>query len=120
MVPPMTEIRPATAGEMSHAVAAIVAAFLTDPLARFAWPSPDEYFRAMPQAVRAFANASIEHGTAYVSGNFCGTAIWLPPGVHPDGEALERLLSSTATPGHREDVLATFAEMERSHPDQPH
>src|SRR5262249_49007141 len=66
MIRPSTEIRSATPDEMSEAIAAIVAAFLTDPVARFALPSPHAYFRGMPLATREFAGGSFEHGTAYV------------------------------------------------------
>ncbi len=52
MAGPSIEIRSATRDEMPEAVAAIVAAFVTDPLARFAWPSPHGYLRAMPLATR--------------------------------------------------------------------
>ena len=47
-----TEVRNATPDEMSQAVAAIVAAFITDPVARFAWSSPYDYLRACPLADR--------------------------------------------------------------------
>ena len=120
MIRSSTEIRSATPDEMSHAVAAIVAAFLTDPLARFAWPSPHDHLRAMPLAAREFAGGSFEHGTAYVSADFCGTALWLPPGVHPNGEALEGVFRDTAKPEHLDDLLATFEKMEQWHPDEPH
>lgn len=117
---PSTEIHSAIPDEMPHAVAAIVAAFLTDPLARFAWPSPHDHLRAMPLAAHEFAGRSFEHGTAYVSADFCGTALWLPPGVHPNGEALERVFRDTAKPEHLDDLLATFETMEQWHPDEPH
>jgi ribosomal protein S18 acetylase RimI-like enzyme len=120
MIRPPTEIRSATAGEMPQAVAAIAAAFLTDPLARFAWPIPHDHLRGMALAAHEFAGASFEHGTAYVSADFCGTALWLPPGVHPNGEALERVFRDTATPAHLGDLLTTFEEMEESHPKEPH
>jgi|SRR5882724_1114173 len=94
------EIRNATREEMSQTVSTIVAAFITDPLARFAWPSPHEYLRAMPLATREFAGGSFEHGAACVSGDFCGAALWLPPGVHPNAEALERVFRETAKPEH--------------------
>ena len=71
MTHPPTEIRSATPAELSRVVSAIVAAFLTDPLARFAWPSPHDHLRAMPLATREFAGGSFEHGTAYVSADFC-------------------------------------------------
>jgi GNAT superfamily N-acetyltransferase len=120
MIRPSTEVRSATSDEMPQAVAAIVAAFLTDPIARFAWPSPHDHFRGMPLATREFAGESFEHGTAYVSADFCGTALWLPPGVHPDGDALERVFRDTAKPEHLDDLLATFEKMGEWHPDEPH
>ena len=83
MMRPSTEVRSATPDEMPRAIAAVVAAFRTDPVARFAWPSPHDHLRTMPLATREFASKSFEYGTAYVSADFCGTALWLPPGRHP-------------------------------------
>jgi hypothetical protein len=60
---PTTEVRGATPDEMPRAIAAIVAAFLTDPIARFAWPSPHDHLRAMPLATREFASDSFDYGT---------------------------------------------------------
>jgi ribosomal protein S18 acetylase RimI-like enzyme len=74
----------------------------------------------MPLATREFAGGSFEHGTAYVSADFRGTALWLPPGVNPNGEALERVFRDTARADHLADLLATFDEMEQRHPDEPH
>jgi GNAT superfamily N-acetyltransferase len=113
-------IRSATSEEMPRAVAAIVAAFLTDPPARFAWPSPHDYLMAMPVATREFAGTCFEHGTAYVTDDFCGAALWLPPGVQPDGEALERVFRDTAKREHLDDLLATFEKMDQSHPREAH
>jgi hypothetical protein len=67
MAGPQVEIRSATAEEMPHVVATIVAAFITDPIARFAWLSPHDHLRGMPRAAREFGGGSFEHGTAYVS-----------------------------------------------------
>ena len=120
MLHPRTEVRSATADEMPRAVAAIVAAFLTDPVARFAWPSPHDHLRSMALATNEFAGGSFVHGTAYVSADFCGTALWLPPGIHPNGEALEKIFRETAKPEHLDDVLGTFERMEQSHPPEPH
>ena len=117
---PSFDIRAAMRDEMPQAVASIVAAFITDPIARFAWPAPYDYLRAMPLATREFAGGSVEHDTAFVSDDCCGVAFWFPPGAHPDGEALERVFRETAKPEHLEDLLATFEKMEQSHPDAPH
>jgi hypothetical protein len=58
------EVRAAGQDEMAQTVACIVAAFITDPLGRFAWPSPHQYLEAMPLAARAFGGPSFEHGSA--------------------------------------------------------
>ena len=120
MIRPSTEIRSASADEMPHAVAAIVAAFAIDPAARFAWPAARDYLEAMPLAIREFAGACFEHGTAYISADLCGTALWLPPGTQPNGDALEKVFRDTAKPEHLDDLLATFEQMDRSHPKEAH
>ena len=63
MLHPRTEVRSATADEMPRAVAAIVAAFLTDPVTRFAWPSPHDHLRSMALATNEFAGGSFVHVT---------------------------------------------------------
>ena len=120
MIGPATQIRSATPDEMPHGVAAIVAAFLIDPTARFAWPTARAYLEAMPLAIHAFADTCVEHGTAYVSVDFCGAALWLPPGVQPNGGALENVFRDTAKPEHLDDLLATFEKMDQSHPTEAH
>jgi GNAT superfamily N-acetyltransferase len=117
---PSTEVRSATLDEMPQAIATIVAAFIADPVARFAWPTAHAYLEAMPPATRAFSGGSFERGTAYVSPGFRGAALWLPPGVTPDGETMEKIFRDTAEPGHMDDLMATFAKMEQCHPREAH
>lgn len=119
MAGPSIDIRVATQIEMPPAVGSLVAAFITDPLARFAWPAAHDHLSSMPLAIREFAGGSFEHGTAYVSDDFGGVALWLPPGVHPDGEALEKVFRDTARPDHLEDLLGTFEQMAQWHPEEP-
>jgi len=114
------EIRSARPEEIPQTVACIVAAFITDPIGRFAWPSPHQYFEAMPLATDKFAGASFEHGTADVAGDFGGAGLWLPPEVHPDGEGLEKVFRDTAKPEHMDDLLATFGKMDEWHPEERH
>ena len=98
MAGPRIDIRTANADERPEVVASIVAAFISDPIARFAWPSVHDYLRDMPRATNEFAGGSFEHGAASIASDFSGAALWLPPGVHPDGEALEKVFRATATP----------------------
>ena len=67
MAGPLIEIRSATPDEMPEVVASIVAAFITDPVSRFACPSPYDYLRAMPLATRAFGGGSFELGDLAVT-----------------------------------------------------
>jgi len=106
--------------EMPQVVSTIVAAFITDPFARFVWPSPHEYLRSGPLFIREFAGGSFERGSAYVSADFSGAALWLPPGVYPNGDALEKVVRDTAQPERLDEVLLTLQGMEQSHPQEPH
>jgi len=56
----------------------------------------------------------------YVSDDLSGVALWLPPGVHADGEGREKVFRNNATPEHVDDLLVTSERMEQSHPDPPH
>jgi len=120
MTGPSIEIRSAGLDEIPQTVACIVAAFITDPISRFAWPSPHQHLEFMPLLTRTFAGRSFEHGTADVTAEFCGAGLWLPPGVHPDGDALERVFRDTAKPEHLDDLLATLEKMDEWHPDEDH
>ena len=120
MAHPSTEVRTARPGDMQHAVAAIVSAFLIDPAARFAWPVAHDYLAAMPLAIHQFAGACFQHDTVFISTDLCGTALWLPPGVQPDAAALEKVFRDTVKPGHLDDLLATFEKMDQSHPKEAH
>ena len=119
MAGPRFEVRSATADEQPRAIASVVAAFVADPLARFALPSPHEYLRAMPDAIRMFAGRSFENRSAFVSEDLTGAALWLPPGVEPDAEALEKLFRETVAADRLDDLLGTFEKMGQSHPEDP-
>jgi ribosomal protein S18 acetylase RimI-like enzyme len=120
MIRPPAEIRSATSDELPHVVAVIAGAFLIDPTARFAWPVARDYLNAMPLAIDAFAGACFGQGTAYISADLRGAALWLRPRVQPNGEALEKVFRETAKPEHLDDLLATFEKMDQSHPKEAH
>jgi GNAT superfamily N-acetyltransferase len=104
----------------SAAVATIVLAFAADPVARWTWPGSQQYLAAMPRLVRAFGGKAFTHGGAHCVGAYAGAALWLPPGVEPDEEALGEVLQDTVEPSQFEAVVATFSEMAKYHPHEPH
>lgn len=110
----------ASIDDRASAIATIVAAFVTDPLARFAWATPARYLDGMPRVVAEFAGGSFRSESAYVKDDFSGAALWMPSSVSPNDEVLEKAFRETCTPGRLDDVLATFDGMARFHPDEPH
>ncbi len=102
------------------AFAVIVAAFVTDPAARWSWPRADAYLRNMPVLARAFGGKSFALATAYGIGRFAGVALWLPPGVPSDEKALGTLIERTAPASIQQDVAVVFDKMARFHPHEPH
>jgi ribosomal protein S18 acetylase RimI-like enzyme len=49
-----------------------------------------------------------------------GAALWLPPGVAPDGERLVALINEHAPASIRPDTESVFEQMDRFHPKEPH
>ncbi len=120
MAGPSIALRSAEASEFDAAVSCVVAAFLTDPIARFVFPSPHDFLRYFPAVVRGVAGASVASGSAYVSPDFCAAALWLPPGAGSDGDGLGRLMREAIAPERRAEVFGLMEEMEKHHPHEPH
>ena len=119
---PMTSIavRPAVRDEESAVSAVIGLAFASDPMARWSLKDAQTYLAVMPDVIRAFGAAAYDSDSAYVSDDFGGAALWLPPGVEPDIEVLDRLITTNADPAILPDVEAVFTSMARYHPEVPH
>jgi ribosomal protein S18 acetylase RimI-like enzyme len=113
-------ITPVTVAEQPPTVASIVLAFASDPLVRWIWSDAGAYLTHMPALIDAFAGASFHHGTAYATPDRSGAALWLPPGVEPDHEAMGALVGSTAAPEVLADLPALGAQMAHHHPAEPH
>lgn len=116
-VPAVHRINEASA---DAAYAAIVLAFVNDPAARWSWPEADAYLRNMPLLARAFASRSFGLGTAYGVDGLAGVALWLPPNVSADEEALGDLIARTAPASIQQDAAAVFEQMASFHPREPH
>ena len=113
-------IATATPSEQQRVVATLVMAFSSDPIARWVWPEPDRYLTYFPEFVALFGGGALEHGTAYCADDFAAASLWLSPGVHPDGEALDESLRRSVAEGDQEKVFAFFEQMGVHHPTEPH
>jgi ribosomal protein S18 acetylase RimI-like enzyme len=102
------------------AFAVIVLAFAADPAARWSWPRSEDYLRNMPLLSHAFGAKSFGLGTADAIDGLAGVALWLPPGVKSDEEALGTLFERTAPASIQQDLARVFEQMANFHPHEPH
>jgi GNAT superfamily N-acetyltransferase len=115
-----SDVRSASsASEQQAVVAVITLAFSTDPMTRWTFPDPVTYLMVMPQLARAFGGNGFAHGSAHLAGDGAAAAMWLPPGVHADGERLTALTGEHAPRERRGDMERVFAQMETYHPSEP-
>jgi ribosomal protein S18 acetylase RimI-like enzyme len=113
-------VRSASRDEERTVSALITLAFATDPMARWSLRDPQAYLVVMPELIRAFGAAAYDSDSAYLSEDGGGAAMWLPPGVEPDIETLDRLIRENADPAILSDVEGIFDAMARYHPEEPH
>lgn len=118
--PQRWEVRAIQPSEVDRAVSVQVMAFSADPTIRALWPEPNAYLRHFPDLVMAFGGGAFSHGSAHVLEPFLGAALWLPPGVSPDGPALEKLIRETVAEPSRSQFLAVVEQMDACHPPHTH
>ena len=117
MKPP---IAAATAAQEEQVIAVLLEAFSADPACRWAWPDSERFRTSFPEFVRALAGPAFGLGTAYTIGDGAGAALWLPPGVHSNEQALVALFERTVAGPDQETMFAVFEQMTSFHPAAPH
>jgi ribosomal protein S18 acetylase RimI-like enzyme len=114
------KINTVTPANTDRAVGTIVLAFSADPVARWFYPDPHQYLLHLPSFVHAFAGKAFEHKSAYYVDGYLGAALWLPPDVHPDQDALVPLLQRSIPEESQQEIFAFIEQMDSSHPSEPH
>ena len=112
------QVRSAEDTDKQQLLATILLGFSMDPFVRFFWPKAGDYLNCT-QAFDAFGGGAIANGTAYVTDNFEGVALWFPPGSGPDEERFVAILEATARQEVLEDGFRVFESMGEYHPDEP-
>lgn len=105
--------------ENERAIATIVTAFSGDRILRWVFPDPQQYLTYAPEFVRRFCGRAFEGQSAFAVEGFKGAALWLRPGVDPDGEGVEELLQRAVPKTDQQKVFAFFEEMDKHHPHEP-
>jgi GNAT superfamily N-acetyltransferase len=106
--------------EVNHAIATLVLAFGTDPVARWMYDDPHQYLLHIPRLFHALGTRSFEAGAAQRSGDGFAVALWLPPGVHSDDGPLEAIITESIAGEKQADVGAVFERTEHYRPTEPH
>jgi GNAT superfamily N-acetyltransferase len=117
---PKPAVHIATVADEQPVFAPIVLAFASDPAVRWMYPDTHQYRTFFPGFARAFGGKAVSHGSAYHTDGFHGAALWLPPGVEPDEEALIPLLSETVAQDLQPEVFGLLEQMSSFHPSVPH
>jgi ribosomal protein S18 acetylase RimI-like enzyme len=110
----------AKASDKNQVIATIALAFSSDPAGRYLYPDPHQFFSHFPEFVRIFGGKAFDYGTASYIDGFTGAALWYPPGVHPDEDALASQLLRTVPENMQEEMFAVFEQQASYHPSEPH
>lgn len=114
------KVVPAHTADYDRAIASLVAAFTADPVMRWMFPDSKQYFDYFPLVLKHFAGGAFGHSSAYRSDDFKGAALWLPPGVGPDEEALGAVLQEGVSAELQEEVFAVLEQVGAGHPEETH
>src|SRR6266404_199827 len=106
--------------DMEPLISVMVLAFAADPIARWMYGDAQRYLACFGRFIRAFAGKAFSSQTAWcIEVNLRG-ALWLPPGVKPDEDAIAAILDESLPRDVMADVNAMFGEMAAYHPCNPH
>ncbi len=113
-------VHTATPQDGQKVVDVIVLAFSSDPVVRWFYPDAHQFLTNFSAFTRGFGGEGIALGSAYYTEGFHGAALWLPPGVHSDEDALMPLIRSTIDERIQEDLFGILERLEIYHPSEPH
>lgn len=114
------EIRLAEASEKDAVLDTLTLAFSTDPCVRYTFATPQAFLNGFRAFATAMGGAGLDHGSAWVAGDGAAAALWLPPDVESDSEAMLQVVLAAIAP-ERLGVIAEVGEtMRQHHPHEPH
>lgn len=111
---------PAHPDDYDRSIASLVAAFIADPFIRWMFPDSKQYLDYFPLVLKYFAGGAFEHSSAYRSDDFKAAALWLPPGISPDEEALSGVMQEGVAAELQEEVFAVLEQVGAGHPEAAH
>lgn len=114
------QVRPAGPDDHDSLLNVLMLAFSNDPCMRWTFRKPDVFLAAFKPFVTEMG-AGLNHDGLFLTEDGCAGALWLPPGVEQNGEAIgaviDRFVPDHPNPQAGEQI---GQEMHRFHPHEPH
>ena len=107
-------------GEEQRALDVLVTAFTVDPVIRWMYPDATGYLLSFPAFLRAFGGKAFSSQTVWRLGEFEAVALWFPPHVEPDGDAVNAEVTHSVARDQHVDLFAVLEQMDAAHPTFPH
>ncbi len=107
-------------GEEQRALDVLVTAFTGDPVIRWLYPDATGYLTHFPAFLRAFGGKAFTSQTVWRLGEFEAVALWFPPHVEPDGDAVFAEIKQSVAPDQHADIFVVLEQMDAAHPTFPH
>lgn len=106
--------------EQKYVTAAMVLAFDTDPIMRWLYPDSHQYLNHVPELIQIIGDRAYAHQTVYAIDGYAGAAFWLPPGIQPNREALEKRLQHSVFEAQQPALWELLERLQQHHPPVPH
>ena len=113
-------IKTATSSDQAAVFDALTLAFSADPVMRWLFPHPSKYLEHFPELMRHFSANSFSNASAHYVDGFAGAALWLPPNVTFNADAVGELMLRTVDEKQHADLFTIFNQMPEYHPHEPH
>ena len=72
------------------------------------------------QLYAAIWSGAFSHNSAHCTEDYSGAALWLPPDVQADEEALGQIVGQTMSEAVQSDLGTVMEQMAKYHPTEPH
>jgi GNAT superfamily N-acetyltransferase len=112
-------VGPVGTHERQLAVATLTLAFAADPFLRWMYPESFEHLAHFPELMLAFGGAAFDQETVWQLGGHSAVAMWMPPGIEPDGDATVGIFEATVDDDRLGDLMTVFGMMDDAHPSYP-
>lgn len=113
-------IKTATLEEADHCFSLLTLAFSNDPVIRWMFPQPCQYYQGFPLFAKAFGGAAFQQGTAHYVNDLGAVALWLPPTTQPDENALVSLIQHAVNAENQAAIFSILEQLGQYHPSEPH